>query len=401
MARGFPALGHKNFRNFLFGQCISLVGTWSQRTAQQWLVYSMTQSPLLLGFLGVAQYTPTLVFSLFAGVLVDRYPKKRSLIFTQSVMMAQALLLAALVWSGQVRYWQILLLAAVLGCIDTLDVPTRQSFFIELVGRKDLTGAIALNSAIVNAARIVGPAIAGLMMLHWGIAFCFLFNGFSFIAVLAGLLAIRGDESPVRASQGKMLAETRAGLRYIAGNRQLGVAVLAMLVVSTFAMNTNVLIPVLAKEILAREAGGFSLLLSAMGGGALLAALLISYGGKARLQQKTIFQSGLLLCLLLITFGMIRQFLLAMLLLFLVGICSMVFLASVNSTLQMNASDQFRGRTMSVYSLAFMGTTPIGNLFAGAVTQRFGPAVGFLACGGSAALFLAGLLLWLRRRPAR
>ena len=397
LVQSFPALGHQNFRYFWFGQCISLMGTWMQRTAQQWLVYSLTQSPFLLGLLGVFQFAPTLLFSLFAGVFVDRFPKKSILIFTQSMMMIQAMILAILVWSGEIRYWQVLALAAILGCVDTFDVPTRQSFFIELVGKDDLTGAIALNSASVNLARIIGPALSGLLMLGWGIAFCFFFNGLSFIAVLAGLLAIQVADRQIRAKQGRLLAETWAGLRYIAQDKTLTSSVLVMLAVGTFAMNTNVLVPVLAKEILHQQAGGFSLLLSAMGGGSLVAAVALSYKSQKTPRPKILFGSGVFLCLVLMSICLVNTYLPAMILLAVFGFFSMIFLSTVNSTLQLNSSDQFRGRTMSVYSLAFLGTTPIGNFFAGAVTEKFGIRFGFLACGSLTVILVAGIIFRLQK----
>lgn len=398
--KGFPALTHRNFRYFWTGQCVSLIGTWVQRTAQQWLVYSMTKSPFLLGILGVFQFAPTLIFSLFAGVFVDRFPKKKILLTTQTIMMTQAFLLAFLVWTGLVRYWHILLLAALLGMVDTFDIPTRQSFFIELVGKEDLMGAIALNSASVNGARIIGPALSGLLMAYLGTAFCFFLNGLSFIAVLCGLTAVKTYSAHIRERGGSVLSETWAGLKHIAGSRTLSGAILTMLAVGTFAMNTNVLIPVYAKQILHRQAAGYSFLLSAMGFGSFIGALFVSARAKRGPKKKILFGSALSICLILLLLGLVRQYYLAIIILAVFGFSSLMFMTTTNSTIQLNADDQYRGRVMSVYNLAFLGTTPIGNLYAGFVSEKLGVNFGFFACGIAALLLVAGIILVMRKKAA-
>lgn len=226
----YPALTQRNFRYYWFGQCISLIGTWMQSTAQQWLVYSLTKSALLLGLLGVAQFGPVMCLSLFAGVFIDRYPKKSLLIFTQISLMIQAFILTLLVWSGHVTYWNVFILAAFLGLVNTLDQPTRQSFTPELVERKDLRSAIGLNSAIFNVARMIGPALAAVLMAQYGAGPLFFLNGITFIPVIIGLSFIKTKPHKKEKIQTKMFVEILEGLKYIRRSSPLRSAVLSTLV---------------------------------------------------------------------------------------------------------------------------------------------------------------------------
>jgi MFS family permease len=393
LAAKFPALTYRNFRYFWTGQCLSLLGTWMQRTAQQWLVYDMTKSPLLLGLLGVFQFGPVLLFSLFAGVWVDRFPKKKILLFTQTILMLQAIILALLVWTGSVRYWHILVLAAVMGFANTLDMPTRQSFIFELVGKADLMSGIALNSAIVNLSKIIGPAIAGVVITLLGTAACFFFNGLSFIAVLIGLICIKTNESVIRPPTRRVLPDIMEGLRYIAANRLLWSAVLAMLAVGTFAMNSNVIMPVFAREVLHKQASGYSFLLSAMGLGSFIGALIVSSRSQAGPKKEVLFASAGAICIFYMVLGLVHNYAVSLILFIAIGYFTVHFMTTVNSTIQLNANDEHRGRAMSVYSLAFAGTTPIGNLFAGGITEKLGSNAGFFACGITALALLIVILL--------
>lgn len=397
LANSFSALRHRDFRYFWAGQCVSLLGTWMQRTAQQWLVYSLTKSPFLLGLLGVFQFGPMLLFSLFAGTLVDRFPKRRVLIFTQTVLMIQALTLALLVWTGRIQYWQILILALVMGFVNTLDMPTRQSYFIELVGKDDLMNAIALNSAIVNIAKIVGPAVSGMVMLYLGTAVCFFLNGISFIAVLTGLFLIRTPDTRWRAQNTDLLADVGEGLKYIASKRVLWSTVLAMFAVGTFAMNMDVLIPVFAGEVLHRQASGYGFLLSAMGIGSLLGALSVSTRSRRGLSAKILFGSAVIECLFYLVLGFVHRYEPAMFFIAVIGFFSIIFMTTANSTVQLNSDDGHRGRVMSVYSLAFAGTTPVGNFFAGSVAEKAGGNVSFIACGAVTLVCIIWIWLTLNR----
>jgi len=395
LANSFSALKHRNFRYFWFGQCISLLGTWVQRTAQLWLVYSLTRSPFLLGILGVFQFGPMLLFSIFAGPLVDRFSKKRLLIITQSILMIQAFILAALIWTGHVRYWHILVLAMIMGFVNTIDMPTRQSFIIEMVGKEDLLSGVALNSAIVNLAKIVGPAISGIAIASLGTASCFFLNGISFIAVLIGLFLINTREGTIRPKNHSVLSDTLEGLRYILTSPVLLRAILVMLAVGTFAMNSDVVIPVFAKEVVHKGASGYGYLLSAMGLGSLIGAILVSVRSKKRPGGKLLFISAVLECLSYIILGFIRDYGLSIVFLSILGFFSVVFMTTANSTVQLNSAGEYRGRVMSVYTLAFAGTTPIGNFFAGTVTEKLGANAGFFACGSVTILCITGILLWL------
>ena len=380
---------------------MSLLGTWMQRTAQQWMVYEMTKSAFLLGLLGVFQFGPVLILSLFAGVMVDRYPKKRILLLTQSLLMLQAVILALLVWTGQVRYWHILVLAAVMGLANTLDMPARQSFIVELVGKQDLMSGIALNSAIVHLARIIGPAIAGLIITFFSMAACFFLNGLSFIAVLVGLLFIKSSESLIRSKNRGMLGDVWEGLRYIASKQVLWATVLAMLAIATFAMNTNVIIPVYARDVLHKQATGYSLLLSAMGVGSFIGALVMSGRSKFGPSNRILWGSAVIQCLFYMLLIMVHSYAVSMTIIAIIGFLNVCFMTTVNSTIQLNSDDEHRGRAMGVFSLVFAGTTPLGNLLAGSIIERFGSNAGFFACGIFALAFLVLLGLRIRNKKTR
>jgi predicted MFS family arabinose efflux permease len=352
-----------------------------QVTAQLWLVYTMTKSAFLLGLLGVAQFGPVLCLSLFAGVVIDRYPKKTLLLFTQVVLMLQAFILALLVWSGHIVYWEVLLLAALLGLANTLDLPTRQAYVPELVDRKDISSAVGLNSTIVNVARMIGPALSAVLMAWYGAGPLFFLNGLSFIPVLIGLYLINTKPVIIQKTEKKVLTEIMEGLRYILHSPILLVAVLSMLAVGTFVMNFNVIIPIYATVVLKQDVHGFGLLLSASGAGSLIGALLVASWVKDNPSLKILVGSGFLVSALLVLLNFIHSFPLAVGMFAIIGFINIIFIVTVNSAIQLNSSKQFMGRVMSVYSFAFLGTTPIGNLFAGSITEKLGPGMGFLLCG--------------------
>jgi len=359
-----------------------------QVTAQLWLVYTMTKSAFLLGLLGVAQFGPVMCLSLFAGVVVDRYPKKSILLFTQSFLMLQAFALALLVWSGHIVYWEVLMFAALLGLLNTLDLPTRQSFVPDLVDRKDIRSAIGLNSTIVNIARMIGPALSAVLMARYGAGPLFFLNGLSFIPVIIGLNLINTKSVVIKKVEKKVLDEILEGLNYIRHSSILLVAVLSMLAVGTFIMNFNVIIPLYATEVLKQNVHGFGLLLSASGAGSLVGALLVASKVKGNPRLRTLVGSGFSVSVLLVLLNYIHSFPLAVGMFAIIGFINIIFIVTVNSTIQLNSSDQFRGRVMSVYSFAFAGTTPIGNLFAGSLTERLGPGMGFLLCGVVSGVFI-------------
>jgi len=394
----FIALKQKNFRYFWIGMCVSTIGTWMQNIAQPWLAYSLTKSPLLLSLIGALQFTPMLLFSLFAGVFIDKYPKKKILIFTQSASLVITLILAILVLTGNIQYWHILVMATALGCVNTLDMPARQTFVLELVEREDLMNAIALNSTVFNMARIVGPAIAGIVMGYFGVAACFLMNAISYGAVVISLFFIKPLVVPKKQIMNtNVLINIWDGLKYIRQHDTLFITLLVVAVIGTFAPNFSVLVPVFASQILGQQEIGFGLLMSIMGIGSFSGAMLIAMRSRSGPQKFVLFVVPLLIGFFLMLVGVTKIFALTGFTLAITGFFFVMFSSSANSTMQLNASNEYRGRVMSVYSLVFAGSTPFGNLYAGFIAEHFGAKMGFIACGGIIILLLIPLYLRLAK----
>lgn len=378
----FHALTHKNYRYFWFGQCVSLIGTWMQNIGQSWLVLTLTGSPLLLGLVGTIQFLPITCFSLFAGALIDKFPKRNILIVTQTVSMLLALILSALVFTGTVKYGYILVLAFLLGLTNTFDMPTRQAFNIEIVGKEDLMNAIALNSTTFNLARIVGPAIGAGMMAYLGAGWCFLLNGLSFVAVIYGLLQIR--TTPYVREKKKdigLLKEIKDGIVYISRDRLLARTLLLVTVVGTMAYNFSVLIPVFTKDVLHMQEKTYGLMMSCLGVGSLIGALTMSFRSKKGPRLSLIIACCILISVFLLLNGMTGSVYMFGLLLALQGFCNILFATNCNSSLQIHSKDEYRARVMSVYSLVFAGSTPVGNLFAGYAADHYGANGAFFLCG--------------------
>ena len=336
----FHALTHKNFRYYWFGQCVSLLGTWIQNVGQSWLVLTITKSAFLLGVLSAVQFTPVMLFSLFAGVIVDKIRKKKIIIITQTVSMVLAFVLSILVFTHKVQYWHVLILAAVLGFNNTFDMPARQSFIIDLVGKKDLMNAVALNSATFNLARILGPAVGALMIAYFGIAWCFLLNGISFVAVLIGLFSIKVPyKNTVNTVRGNMLGDIKEGVSYIFSNIELLSIVIMVLIMGIFAYNFNVLIPVYTKDVLHMEEKAYGFLLSALGAGSFIGALIASVRSKRGPKQKLMLFSSLTIGIGLILTGIMHEYYPAALILFFTGIFNILFSTTANSTLQINSKN--------------------------------------------------------------
>lgn len=394
--QAFPALTHTSFRRFWGGQIISLIGTWTQNIGQAWLVLQLTNSPFLLGLVTSIQFAPVLLFSLYAGAWIDRLPKRRIIIVTQTVLMVLAFGLAFLVGTGLIRYWMLLIFAFLLGVMNTIDVPARQSFIIELVGREHLTNAIALNSAIFNGARIIGPAIAGIIMGIWGPMWCFLINGMSFIGVLVILLHIpvipREEEKEPK--QGAILPEIMEGLRYIRRTPQILLIIVIMGYLSIVVMNFNVLIPVLAKLELQEEALGFGLLMSSMGFGALCGALHVAMRASGKPQTRLLFIGATGLGIFSTLTGLQNQYMGAALMLAFMGWSMIIFSASANSIIQLTVENRFRGRVMSVYALVFGGMAPLGSLYSGTLSHWWGAKITFILSGILSLVFVLGILYW-------
>ncbi len=395
----FLPLRHSNFRYYWIGMCISLIGTWMQNVAQPWLAYTLTKSAFLLGVVGAIQFMPVLLFSLFAGVLVDKISKKKILFFTQSASLVVTLILAILDFSGHIQFWHILVLAAALGLVNTFDMPARQSFVIQLVGKDDLMNAIALNSAMFNMSRIVGPAIAGLVIGYYGVGMCFLANSISFAAVVISLFFIHPLPMAARrlAANQHIMADIMDGLRYIYRRRILLDATLLMTIIGTFAMNNNVLIPVFSEVVLKQNAMGMGILFSCSGIGALIGAMLVAVTSKSGPNKLVIYAVPTVIGIFLILNSFTINFLIAGFYIAVTGLFFNLFSATINSTMQLNTENQFRGRVMSVYTLVFSGSTPIGNLYAGLADDYLGARFGFAACGAIVLILLIPMYLYKLR----
>lgn len=401
LKNNFHALTHKNFKYYWMGQCVSLIGTWMQNIGQSWLVLSLTGSPFLLGLVGTIQFLPITVFSLFAGVIIDKFPKKKILIFTQTVSMILAFALSALVFTKTIKYQYIIILAFILGCNNTIDTPTRQSFTIEVAGKEDLMNAIALNSATFNLARIIGPAVGALLMAYLGAGWCFLFNGLSFIAVIYGLLQIKAAPY-VRMKQKEtgVLKEIIDGLKYIKGNKNLLQSILLTTIMGIFAFNYSVLIPVFTKNVLMMQEKAYGFLMSALGVGSLIGALGVSLKSKRGPKMTAMIRSIVIVSVLLICTGLTRYYYITALSLAVTGVFNIMFSTTANSTLQINSKDEYRGRVMSVYSLVFAGSTPIGNMFSGYTADKFGVSAAFILSGGIALTLLVIVVIIFKSKIA-
>lgn len=377
----FSSLGFRDFRLFWTGQLISLSGTWMQSVAQAWLVYRLSQSPLQLGMVAAANSLPILLFTLWGGVLADRFRKRNILIMTQVLSIIPALLLGILTSLQVVTVWHVAMLAFFLGTVNAIDIPTRQSFLAEMVGKGHVVNAIALNSAAFNGARIIGPVIAGVIIASLGISACFYLNALSYCAVIIGLarMQTRGE---ARLASGGMFAQFREGIQFIIHDRTI-VSVISMIAVfSLIGLPFITLLPVFADEVLHEGAKGLGYLMASSGVGALVAALWIAVRGD--IANKTKFFSVAACCFSMAVslFALSRSFPLSLILIMIVGWGMVSYLASANSYIQTTVPDDLRGRVMSVYAFVFLGTTPLGNSLMGFVAERIGTTNAVALSGG-------------------
>ena len=396
--RIFRTLSSRNYRLFFTGQSISLIGTWMQRVAMSWLVYHLTSSEFLLGLVSFLGLIPVFVLSPFAGVLADRFHRLHLLIATQVLAMLQAFLLTVLVMTGLIRIGHIMALATLLGLINSFDTPIRQAFTAELVEKKaDLGNAIALNSAMFNSARMVGPTIAGLLIAAFGEGFCFLLNGLSYLAVIVALLRMRIPPTAEKKQKQKLLKGLKEGFSYSFGFAPIRSVLLLLMTVSMMGMPYIVLMPVFAKNILHGGSETLGFLMGAAGAGALCGAVYLAQRKTVAGLERVIPLMTGLFSLGLIGFALSRHQWLSLSLLLMAGFGLMVQMASSNSILQTIVDDDKRGRVMSFYVMCVMGTTPIGSLLAGVVANRLG-APQTLLIGGICCL--AGAVLFMRKLPA-
>jgi MFS family permease len=370
VTRAFSSFKHRNYQLWFSGQLISVIGTWMQSIAQGWLVYQISHSEFALGLVSFAAAIPVLLITPWGGVVVDLVPRRTLLVITQTITMLLAFVLAALAFTNTVQVWHIMVLAVILGVVNAFDAPARQAIIVDLVGREDMTNAIALNSMMFNGARVLGPALGGFLLAWLGTAWCFLINGISFLAVIAGLVAMT---IPIRQVTRRMEAPLRQfgeGLRYARDHRAImGLLILAA-VMSTFGMSYGALLPAFVDKVLHVDASGYGAINALIGVGALSGAFLMAvndfYGKRGRM----LLIASLIYPLVLAIFAYNGNFLLTLLLAFGLGFGFMLQGNNMNSLLQLHVDDEMRGRVMSLYTLSFFGLSPFGSLLAGMLGER-------------------------------
>jgi MFS family permease len=394
--RGFAALRHRNYRYFWFGQIVSLVGTWMQSVSQPWLVLLLGGSPLQLGTVLALQFAPAMVLAPLGGVLADRVDKRKVLMVAQVGAMAQAIILFGLTVTGVVEIWHVMVLATVLGFVSAVEMPVRQSFAAELVPRRDLMNAIALNSASFNLARVVGPAVAGLALALFGPAFNFGVNAVSYLAVLLGLWRMDPDKLH-RADRPDHFESVRrslaAGFRYALRTPNVLWPLVLLGGMATFAMNFQTLLPLFARNTLGLGAEGYGALFATMGAGSLIGSMGLAFAGSRRPMLGLMLGGGVLFVILELILGLTRTPLGAYPLILLIGLSSMVMVNTINVTIQHSVPNELRGRVMSLYVTVFAGSAPFGGFFAGAVAEIWGAPAAFLLGGALSVLFI-GLVAW-------
>ena len=399
--QGARAFRHRNYRLFFGGQAISLVGTWMQQVAQGWLVLQLTHDPLWLGLVSLAQFGPVIILGLFGGVIADQLPKRKTLMATQSVAMILAFILFGLTAAHVIQVWHVMVLAALLGVANAFDMPARQSFAVEMVGRDDVANAVGLNSALFNASRILGPAAAGLLIGAFDISIAFLINGISFVAVILAYLAMRDSElraipqNPRPRNWSEVVATLAEGARYVRSTPIVLLAVTIVGLASTFGMNFSVLTPPLADNVLHVGASGFGFLMAASGIGSTVAALWVAF--QRRPGTRPIAFGAIALGLGSVVLALSTSFVLSLAAMAIAGAGGIAMAVSANTTIQLAVPDHLRGRVMSFYTTIFSASVPAGGLLMGAVAS---------AGGVPLALFVGALLtlgvgvggwVWLRR----
>jgi MFS family permease len=400
LPEGLAAFRHRNYRIFWFAQLVSLTGTWMQSLAQSWLVLEMTDSAFQLGLINVCQFAPTLLFGLVGGVYADRIPKRRLLQVTQTIAGLIVSVLAVLVTLGHVQLWQIYAAALGLGFVNAFDMPARQAFVAEMVGKDDLMNAVALNSALFNTTRVLGPALAGVLLAQVGAAVCFILNAASYAPVVVGLTLMRVAAPKRSKAEGSGLQRIRQGLSYVRSTPTVLLPIVLVGIVATFGMNFNIWVPLLAKRNFDIGAGGFGLLLSSMGVGSLAGALTLAFSGRrprGRLMLLCAAAFGVFEGGLAIAGAAAAPVLVAVGLMALIGFTMSTTMAMANTTVQQATPDALRGRVMSIYMTVFAGTTPFGALIAGGTAHAFGTPVSVAISGVIVVGAAIGVGIWSTR----
>ena len=387
------ALEYRNYRLFCAGQLISLIGTWMQNVAQAWLVYRLTGSPVLLGAAGFSAQIPVFLLAPVGGVVADRYNRHRLVIATQTASLLLAFVLAALTLSGTVRVWHIFVLSALLGVVNSFDIPARQAFIVGLVAKPDLINAIALNSSMFNASRVLGPAIAGILVAGIGEGWCFFANGASYIAVIIGLLMMHVPRHELVAQPGSPLSRMAEGFRFVIQRPPIHALLMLLGVVSFTGMPYAVLMPIFAHRILHGDARALGWLMGSTGIGALAGALTLASRRDLKGLGRWVALAAMGFGAGLVAFSISRIFWLSAAILALCGFAMMIQMGSSNTLIQSMSPDRLRGRVMSVYSMMFMGMAPFGALLAGAVADRLGAPL--TVAGGGAVSMVAAAIFWM------
>jgi MFS family permease len=392
------ALRHRNYRLYFIGQAISTAGTWMQSVAMPWLALTLTHDAFHVGLVLATQFTPMLVAGQFGGLLADRYPKRRILVVTQAAFVVPALVMFLLTSAGLAQYWMVLLAALAVGSINVFDVPTRQAFVIDMVGREDLVNAIALNSTIFNGAAVIGPSVAGVIIGLAGVPICFLVNGVSYLASIGALLLMTNLPSLVRSGRPEpMLARIREGFDYARQDPVVGTLLLNVAVFSLFAMNRFTLLPIFADQVLHVGPAGFGFLTASQGVGALAGALSLAVLQRRLAAGNIQFLIGLIWSVFLVAFSLSRVYPLSLVLLGLAGFCQIAFIAISNTRIQSATPDRLRGRVMALYAQALMGVGPVGSFQAGTIAHFFGAPVAMTFGAVVSAIFVGASRLF---RPA-
>ncbi len=392
----FKALNRRNFRLYFIGQIISNSGTWMQTVAQSWLVLQLTKSGVDLGLVSAAQFLPILVLSPMAGVLVDRADKRKLMIFTQSSFAVFAALLGVAVLAHAIALWMVFVVAALMGIVNSLDTPARQSFVIEMVGPEDLTNAVSLNTVVMNSARVIGPSIAGAIIYRFGVGPNFIANALSYIAVIVSLLMLRKSELMPSRPTKQRKGQLREGLRYVWATPRLLIPLMIMVVVGTLAYEFQISLPLLTTLTFHLGAGSYAAITAALGVGAVFGGL--AAATYAQPSMRLMALSAVVFGALMVVMAVMPSFDLALLATAATGFASIVFLSTANALLQLTSRPEMRGRVMALYTVAFLGTTPIGAPLVGLISQSFGGRAGIIV--GGAATIVAGVVGALVMRAA-
>lgn len=393
LPKTFSALRHRNFQLYVAGQLLSTMGTWMQIIAQGWLVYQLSQSELILGIVGFASAIPALLITPWGGVVVDSVSRRKLMVITQSCAMLLALILAALTFSGLVQVWHVIVLSVFLGVVNAFDGPARQAFVVDMVGREDLPNAIAINSMTFNSARIVGPAVGGFLLATVGADWCFLINGVSFLAVIAGLLAMRVPPFQPQSKKVAPWQQLRSGVVYAARIDEVAALLLLSLNLSLFGITYSTVLPAFVDQILNQGPAAFGAINMASGIGAVTTAILIARHGDGGQRGVWLTRISLAYPLVLLAFALNSVYPVALGLSVLIGVGFMGQFTLINTLLQTHIDDQMRGRVMSLYTLTFFGMTPFGNLAIGALSEVWG-LDRTLALSASITLVFAAIILY-------